>query len=126
MKTILTSLFLYEVDTCAEPLIDFYETDDFLVFEADVPGIEPSNVSIRVYEDLLVIQGVRTIEDDEASIRGTRFLCMERNLKSFRRMVRIPIPVNTTAGKAVYNNGVVTIRFPKLKGKLIRISVERL
>lgn len=124
MKSVLKGLFFYEAETCRGPLIDLYETGDDLVFEVDLPGIEPENVSIKVYENLLIIEGVRDI--DEKSTQGeTKYLCMERGAKDFRRVVKIPIGVNTVAGDAVYNNGVMTITFPKLKGKVITIQIER-
>ena len=124
MKSILKGLFFYEAETCGEPLIDLYETDDDLVFEVDLPGIEPANVSIKVYEDLLIIEGARDIDEKSAS-GDTRYLCMERGAKDFRRVVKIPINVNTVAGDTIYENGVMTIKFPKLKGKLIRINIEK-
>jgi len=52
-------------------------------------------------------------------------LCMERQARTFRRILNIPIAVDITKGSATYRNGVVTIRFPKLKGKRITIPIEQ-
>ncbi len=124
MKSVLKGLLFYEAETCGGPLIDLYETDEDVVFEIDLPGIEPANVSIKVYEDLLIIEGVRNAEEKSAS-GEIKYLCMERGIKDFRRVMKIPVHVNTTAGDAIYNNGVMTITFPKLKGKVIKINIER-
>jgi HSP20 family protein len=126
MKNVLKGLFYYEAETCTGPLIDIYETADDLVFEVDLPGIDPTNLSVRVYEDLLIIEGMMTDTDDELQSGGLRYLCMERGIKEFRRVLKIPINVNTVAGDALYSNGVMTVRFPKLKGKLIKIKIERI
>lgn len=122
MKSVLKGLFLYEVETYSGLLVDFYETGDDLIFEIDLPGIDPAKVSVRVYEDLLIIEGTR---NDVAGETRLKYLCLERGLKSFRQVLKIPVLVNTMAGKAAYAKGVLTIRFPKLKGKLIRIGIEK-
>lgn len=119
------SLFLYEVETYKEPLIDLYETEDNLIFKVEIPGIDTSNISLKVYEDLLIIEGLWATERSDYIKEGYKYLCMERNIKTVRRVVKIPIPVNTVSATAYYENGVVTIKFPKLKDKLIRIQIEQ-
>lgn len=119
------NLFFYEVKTYKEPLIDLYETEDELIFKIDIPGIDIRNISIKVYEDLLIVEGLLVTDKEECSEEGLKYLCMERNLKTVRRVIRIPISVNTVAGAAFYENGVVTIKFPKLKDKLIKIKIEK-
>jgi HSP20 family protein len=125
VKSILKGVFLCEVETCARPPVDLYETADELVCEVDLPGMDLSKVSLKVYEDLLIIEGVRVEGNDEPGPHRIRFLCMERSMKRFRRIVKIPISVNTLAGRASYADGVLTITFPNLKDKLIRIKIER-
>ncbi|MCL4457858.1 MAG: Hsp20/alpha crystallin family protein [Nitrospirae bacterium] len=124
MKSVLKGLFFYEAETCGSPLVDLYETAEDLVFEVDLPGIDPANVSIKVYENLLIIEGERDVEEKSAS-GEIKYLCVERGMKDFRRVIKIPVHVNTIAGDAVYNNGVMTITFPKLKGKVIHIAIEK-
>lgn len=126
MKNVLKGLFFYEVETCGGPLVDLYETADELVCEVDLPGADLSKLSIMVYEDLLLIESLGCAEgDDEMCPGGFRYLCMERSLKAFRRVVKLPIFVNTLAAFACYNDGVLTVKFPKLKGKVIRVAVKR-
>jgi HSP20 family protein len=126
MRNVLKGLFYYEAETCTWPLIDIYETENDLVFEVDLPGIDTTNLSVRVYEDLLIIEGMMTVTDDELQSSGLKYLCMERGIKEFRRVMKIPVHVNTVAADAFYSNGVVTIKFPKLKGKLINIKIQRI
>lgn len=126
MKKVLKGLFFYEVESCSGPLVDLYETGDELVCEVDLPGTDLSKLSIRVYEDLLLIENAGCPEGDEEMFPGGfRYLCMERSLKAFRRVVKLPILVNTLAATACYNDGVLSVRFPKLKGKVIRVEIER-
>ncbi len=119
------SLFFYELKNYKEPLIDLYETDNDLIFKIDIPGIDIRNISVKVYEDLLIIEGLLLVSKEDCSDEGLKYLCMERNIKTVRRVLKIPIPVNTVAASAFYENGVVTIKFPKLKDKLIKIKIEK-
>lgn len=126
MKKVLNGLFFYEVEACRGPLVDLYETGDELVCEVDLPGADLSKLTIRVYEDLLLIESSGNAEgDEEMCPGGFRYLCMERSLKAFRRVVKLPVLVNTLAAVACYNDGVLTVKFPKLKGKVIRVTIER-
>lgn len=118
-------MFFSEVETCVWPLLDLYETVDYLVCEVDAPGVDPADISIQVYEDLLIIEGVRA-EHNSLCAQQLKYLCMERGVKTFRRVVKMPVSVNTVAGEAFYANGVITIRFPKLQGKLITIKIKRI
>lgn len=125
MRNVLKGLFYYEAETCIAPLIDIYETKEELVFECDLPGVDLDSLSIKTYEDLLIIEGVITDSDIKLSSSRVRYLCMERGIKEFRRIIKLPVPVNTMAGEAFYNKGVITVKFPLLKGKLIKIKIER-
>lgn len=122
MKSLLRGAYLYKIETYNELLMDYYETDDHFVFEIDLPGIEPEDVSVGVYEDLLIVEGFRRNDFEGEDLK---FICMERGKNNFKRIVKIPIPVDVTSGEATYKNGVVTIKFPKLKGKLLRINLKR-
>lgn len=105
------------------PPLDLYETDDLLVFEFDLPGIDTEEVDVEVLDDLLVIEGSR--RDAETDKKGMRYICMERYRNYFRREVKIPVSVNALQGKAVYNQGVLKIAFPKVHEHSIKIRIEK-
>jgi HSP20 family protein len=124
MKSALKGVFFYETETCEGLLTDVYETDDHLVFEIDLPGANIGDISVKVYEDLLIIEGIR--EDDVVDgLPEMKYLCMERGRKDFRRIVKIPVYVNTMEGRAFYEHGVMTVSFPKLKDRLINIEIQK-
>jgi HSP20 family protein len=104
------------------PLLDMYETDNSLILEMDIPGIDPEDVLIKVYDDIIIIEGIKREKHEK---KGFKYLCMERSFESFRRMFKIPVPVDSTAGKAVYNDGVIIVIFPKIKDKVVKIRIEK-
>ncbi len=103
------------------PLVDVYETDDSLVLEMDLPGVDPNDVLIKVYEDVIIVEGIKRERHRE---KRFKYICMERSFESFRRMIKIPVPVDSAAGKASYRDGVVTLAFPKVKDRVIKIKIE--
>lgn len=123
MKSIQKGLCLYHVESSVWPLMDIYETGSELIFEIDLPGIEPDDVSIRVYGDMLIIEGIRTDAGREPDLR---YICMERGIRGFRRVIKFPVPVNASPSEAFYAHGVITIKFPKRERKAITITVKRI
>jgi HSP20 family protein len=114
-------LFLQRESSGSLPLVDLYETDDTLVLEMDLPGINPADVLIKVCEDVIIIEGIKRESQKE---KKYKYLCMERSFESFRRMIRIPVPVSPAAGRAKYTNGVITLTLPKMKERVIKIKIE--
>ncbi|MBF0518112.1 MAG: Hsp20/alpha crystallin family protein [Nitrospirae bacterium] len=113
----------YSTDAArAMPLMDIYETDDLLVFEVDAPGIVLEALSIRVCDDVVVIEGDKC---KTTNAEGSRFFCMERCYDHFKRMVKLPIRVNVASGKAVYFKGVIKLTFEKTRDRVITITIER-
>lgn len=105
-----------------QALLDLYETEDELVVEMDVPGISQKDIVINVFDDMLVVEGARRKEYEGKRLK---YICLERNFESFRRVVRIPVHVDCMNAKASYNEGVLKITFPKLGGKVIKIKIEK-
>ncbi|MBF0555387.1 MAG: Hsp20/alpha crystallin family protein [Nitrospirae bacterium] len=103
------------------PPMDIYETSDSLVFDIDLPGVDIEDMSLKVYDDIVVIEGIR----NKLSIDNCRFLCMERTYETFRRMIKLPVRVNASSAAAVYKDGVITLKFPKIKDRVFQIRVEK-
>jgi HSP20 family protein len=103
------------------PPMDIYETADMLVFDIDLPGMDLDDMSVKVYDDIIIIEGIR----GNMSIENCRFLCMERTHETFRRMIKLPVRVNTMSAKAVYKDGVITLSFPKIKDRVFQIRIEK-
>lgn len=116
--------FYFSQHSSEEPFVDIYETEDHLVCEADLPGVDPDQIVIKTMDDILIIEGNK-IDDEEQYDKNRTYLCMERNKESFRRIINIPMRVNFNDGRAEYSNGVVKIEFPKFKEKVVKIKVAK-
>jgi len=102
------------------PPVDVYETEDSLVVEIDLPGIETEKILIKVFNDLLILEGLRQMIKEDV-----RFICMERSRDAFRKIIRLPVEIESDRGTAIYNNGVITLRFPKIKARVVKIKISK-
>ena len=115
------ALYVHPETAGYQPSVDLYEADDSLVFEIDLPGIGPDDVLIKVYDDTVIIEGVKR---ERREGKRLKYLCVERKFNSFRRILKIPVPVDSMAGKASYHEGVITLKFPKLRDQVVEIKIE--
>ncbi|MBI3072910.1 MAG: Hsp20/alpha crystallin family protein [Deltaproteobacteria bacterium] len=119
---------------------DVYEVDGTFVFEIEAPGMTKADIEIFVLHDILVVEGVKRNRDwrrdqteGTASVvddaRGTRanFICMEREFGRFRKVLEIPAAGDTSRVGATIDNGILTIRLPKIeerRGQRRRVTVS--
>ena len=91
----------------APPPVDIYEDEQGLVVVADLPGVEPGALDVRVEQGVLTIQG-RT----QALATGTP-LHREYELPGFFRQFQLPEEIETGRIEAALTQGVLTLRLPR-------------
>jgi len=123
MKTVQTRVYLYQAESSVWPLIDIYETENELVFEIDLPGVEPEDMSVTADGEVLILEGIVKYGQSEADLK---YICMERGTRGFERVIKFPVPVNVSEGSASCRRGVISVRFPKLERRAIAIMVKKL
>ncbi len=104
------------------PPVDIYENEEAVIFVIDLPGISTDDVLIKVYGDVLIIEGTKRKPEDE---RAGVYICMEREFNSFRRKLPIPANVNPEAARASYRDGVLTVTLPKVEDRVYKIKIEK-
>jgi len=105
------------------PAVDIFETEHELVVNADLPGVNPEDLDIRVKNNILTIRGERKFEN---RVNEENYLRVERAYGSFSRSFSLANSVNSEAIKADYHNGVLTLSIPKreeAKPKQIKVNV---
>lgn len=107
------------------PLLDIYEEADAIVIEADLPGIDPQQIAVRLANNQVIIEGRRA--DRGEGIQAGRYLRMERCIEAFRRVIPIPIAVDPHRTEASYQNGVLNLRLPRIedrRNRTIKIQIK--
>ena len=107
------------------PPVDIYETDNALVLKADLPGIDPKDVDIRIENGVLYLKGERKFEKEEKKENYHR---IERSYGAFTRSFALPNSINADHVKAEYKDGQLILTMPKreeAKPKAVKINVEQ-
>jgi HSP20 family protein len=106
-------------DRYAVPPVDIYEEQDKLVVLADLPGVKRENLSVKVEQGILTIEG----RVDRAP-QGNP-LRREWTLVPFFRQFRITEEIDPQKIRAALQNGVLRLDLPKAeKAKPRQIPVE--
>ncbi len=92
------------------PRVDVEETDKEFLVKADLPGVDPKDMDIRVVDNVLTLRGGKEEKKEE---KKKNFHRVERFVGQFYRA--IPLPAGADAEKVAANsaNGTVTITIPK-------------
>ncbi len=106
---------------CAIPL-DVYMTDEDLVVNALVPGLDPDEVDITIEGDTLTIKGEIT-----GPLDNVNYVIQERPCGRFERTLRLNIPVQADKAEATFEKGVLTLTIPKqeeIKPRQIKVKTK--
>ena len=107
------------------PPVDIKETENELIFKADVPDVELKDIDVRLENGNLTIRGERKFEQNTDEKGGWHRV--ERSYGSFERVFTLPDSVNPDAVKADYKNGTLTLTLPKkeiAKPRQIKVQVS--
>lgn len=97
--------------------VDVVEEEGNLLVHASLPGLNPDDIEVSLEDSLLTIKG-RTEEDLERKEDG--YLLRERRSGSFYRSLRLPETIDADKADSHYENGVLTITFPKVESKKVK------
>ena len=107
------------------PSVDIYEQDGNLVLKAELPGIDPKDVDVRVENNVLTLSGERKLDSE---VKKENYHRVERSYGAFSRSFTLPNVVDTDKIKAEFKDGVLRLVLPKkeeAKPKQISISVGK-
>ena len=97
--------------------IDVVSEGEDVVVLASLPGLKPEDISVTLDDRLLTIQGEASA--DSKSENGN-YLLRERRVGRFSRSLRLPRSVDTDSAEPTYENGVLSISFPRQESSKTR------
>jgi HSP20 family protein len=105
------------------PRLDVSEQGDESIIRAEIPGMNPEDVDIRLEGGNLVFSGEKKHEDES---RDENRYHVERSYGRFQRTIPVSGELKEDDVKASFKNGVLTVRLPKNKveGHTKKIPVE--
>ncbi|MDX1495568.1 MAG: Hsp20/alpha crystallin family protein [Longimicrobiales bacterium] len=106
------------------PPVSVSETADELMLTAELPGMTEDDISIDLENNVLSISGQKN-EVREEGDEERRYHVYERHFGTFNRSFTLPRTVDPNDITATFENGILTVRMPKVaeaKGRKIEIS----
>ena len=102
-----------------QPPVDIYETPEGLVLLADLPGVAPQDLEIRLENNILTIQG------KAQPALPSEPLSREYELGNFFRQFELSEQVDQGKIAARFQHGVLTLQLPSAeKAKPRQIAVQ--
>jgi len=105
--------------------IDVRESEKEVEVVAELPGVDESNLEVKLADGTLSIRGEKKVER-ETQEKG--YLLRERSFGRVERVVPLPEGLDLDAAKATFKNGVLTVKLPKTaqaQNAVKRIEVKR-
>jgi HSP20 family protein len=104
------------------PVVDIYEEGDWVVLNAELPGIGKNDISIEVKNDILIISGQRS---ESKELPKERYFIKERQFGPFHRSFQLQDTVDPDKIRASFKEGILEVRIPKpLAPKPCQVSVN--
>jgi HSP20 family protein len=106
------------------PAVDLYETGEELVLNAHLPGISREDVQVEILGDTIHITGEtkRPVPEKDVTVHQA-----QSRYGKFDLRYTLPVEVKAEQVKAIYRNGVLEIRLPKVeaaKPKPVPVTIE--
>jgi len=93
------------------PTADIYEDGDSLRVILEMPGVEKSNVNVRVEDGVLFVEG----RLDLTKYRGLQPLYTEYNIGNYSRSFRLSDVIDEDQIAAELKDGVLSLILPKVR-----------
>ncbi len=92
------------------PAVNIWASDQDVIVEAELPGVNPANLDITVAENILRLTGSRKPEELKPGEVSHR---QERASGEFTRNFRLPYVVDSGKVEASYEKGILKVRLPR-------------
>jgi HSP20 family protein len=106
------------------PAIEVAETESSYLVKAEVPGMNPDDISVEVLGNMVTLKGeTRQVKkEDKQNIHRSEF-----RYGQFYRQIPLPENINSDACRAEFHHGILELTLPKLEKsphKQIKIEVK--
>ncbi|MCP5419786.1 MAG: Hsp20/alpha crystallin family protein [Gammaproteobacteria bacterium] len=95
------------------PHVDVLENDKEIMIAMELAGVKEQDIQLSLHNGVLTVYGEKHPHDKEEWERS-RYLA-ERAFGTFRRSINLPYGLDEDATQAEFNDGVLTIRIPRLQ-----------
>jgi HSP20 family protein len=108
--------------TSWSPAVDIYETENEIIVQAELPGVERKDITLQLENNVLTLKGERRFERET---REENYHRIERSYGAFSRAFSVPAGVDEEKIRADCKDGILKIALPKkeqVRPKQIKIG----
>jgi HSP20 family protein len=99
------------------PRLEVVENEDDFVVTAELPGLEEKDFHVEVHGKSLTLRGEKR---NERSGENEGRTWTERSYGEFRRVIELPVEVDSAKTSAAYKNGILAVTLPKAQAAKVR------
>lgn len=99
------------------------ETDNHYIITAELPGVNREHIHLDILGSYITIS-VQSVESYTEEDDNKHIVKRRQSMQKSTRTIPLPQPINESKVKASYQNGLLKIQAPKLKGKQIIIDTN--
>jgi HSP20 family protein len=92
------------------PRFELVDTGEALEVRADLPGFRQEDLDVQIERNTLTVRGRRTVDVPEGYVAHRR----ERTSMEVAHALTLPCRIDADGATATLENGVLTLRLPKL------------
>ncbi len=106
------------------PAVDVREDSDSISVQAELPGLNPEDVHVKLENGVLTLSGEKQAQQEKGE---GDYHFVERRYGKFLRSFTLPDSVDADKIDAAYSHGVLTVTLPKLakaKPRSVEVKVK--
>jgi len=92
------------------PAVNMIEKENAYELTGELPGMDESNIELKVAGGVLTIKGEKKEEKEE---KGADYVLSERRFGSIQRSIPLPEGIDLERIEASFKKGVLTVTMPK-------------
>jgi|SRR5215213_9297717 len=104
-------------DVPGQLALDVYETAEHLVVKARTAGVNKQDLDVSISDGMLTVSGTLSSGDDS---EVTQWHMQDCYWGDFSRTISLPVQVKEDEVEAILKDGVLTVRFVKVKQEQAR------
>jgi len=104
--------------------VDVLDAGPDLIIRANMPGVKADSIAITLTGQTLTLKGQVSAEPQW---EGATYLRRERRATKYTRSLVLPMQVQADQAEAKFNDGVLTLTFPKsesIRPRTIKVQAE--
>jgi HSP20 family molecular chaperone IbpA len=110
------------LETEGQLAIDVYQTDEELIIQSAIAGVKGDELDITIEGDKVTIRGMRDRPEKEEKMN---YFYQECYWGPFSREIILPVEIDPGRAEAIFKEGILTIRIPKVeRDKRRKLSIK--